>query len=297
MLDELAVAAERIGLVARAVQRGRIATRPRSCCGDWSTPMCSSTRTSLTGPPGSARRPPSWWAVDGSRPGPPRARTRRRRQRMDRCDADGAVQEGDLGQVFSTATAAGRPSTPSWTSSGGSRRKRAPPSTGTGRAGLCVLADAVVPEPTRLAALHRDRVAHLPVRLRDGTDRRATGAAWPVGVPRMRGATPVRPRPRLAGRRSTARRATRPRQRRRGGGNRALGVAQVLAALDVAGGRGAATPPVLGATLELDLAGEYCATVAGAPGLHVWRTTARADMRAARRTGESRVMSAARPLK
>ena len=34
----------------------------------------------------------------------------------------------------------------------------------------------------------------------------------------------------------------------------ALGVAQVLAALDVAGGRVAAAPPVLGATLELDLA-------------------------------------------
>ena len=238
---------------------GRTATRPRSCCGGWSTPECSSTRTSPTGRPGSARRPPSSWsAADGLAAGIALgARTRRRRQRVDRCGRRRRRAGGrSRAPVFSTATAAGpaidavvdvvRRVAPG--TSAGPPPARAVPD-------LCVLADAVVPEPTRLAALHRDRVAHLPVRLRDGTGivgplvlpgrsaclgcvelhRCARDPGWPAVTAQLVG------RP---GRGSAAAAAA----------TAALGVAQVLAALDVAGGRGAATPPVLGATLELDLA-------------------------------------------
>jgi hypothetical protein len=42
---------------------------------------------------------------------------------------------------------------------------------------LCVLADAAAPDPVRVAALHRDVVAHLPVRLRDDT-----GVVGPVFI-------------------------------------------------------------------------------------------------------------------
>ena len=232
-----------------------------------------------------------------------RARARRRRQRVDR---GGRRRRGAGGRsrarVCSTATAAGRPSTRSWTWSGGSRRARAPGRPPARAApDLCVLADAVVPEPTRLAALHRDRVAHLPVRLRDGTGivgplvlpgrsaclgcvelhRCARDPGWPAVTAQLVG------RP---GRGSAAAAAA----------TAALGVAQVLAALDVAGGRGAAcsTGARRHAGARPRLGRAAAPPVAGAPGLHVWRTTVRADMRAARRTGDNHeVMSAARPLK
>ena len=258
MLDELAVPEERVGLVARAVQRGahrdaaeellrrlvdadvlvdadepdRIARRRAAAAvivvGGGRVAAGTATALALAGVG-------SVW-IDA--------------------DTDGAVQEGDLGtglldgdrgrsaveavvdvvRRVASGTSAGRPPA------------RAAPD-------LCVLADLVVPEPTRLAALHRDGVAHLPVRLRDGTGivgplvlpgrsaclacvelhRCARDPGWPAVTAQLVG------RP---GRGSAATAAA----------TAALGVAQVLAALDVAGGRGAATPPVLGATLELDLA-------------------------------------------
>ena len=89
------------------------------------------------------------------------------------------------------------------------------------RAGPVVLADAVVPDPTRVAALHRDRVAHLPVRLRDGI-----GVVGPLVLPGRSaclGCVELHRRGRDPGwpaRHGPARRTPRPRRRGHGGGHR-----------------------------------------------------------------------------
>ena len=307
MLDELAVAggAGRPGGPGRAA-RARIATRPRSCCGGWSTPTCSSTRTSPTGSPGSARRrPSSSSAADGSRPGSPAGLALAGVGSVwIEADADGAGAGGRSrhGPARRRPRPVGRRRR-SWTSSGGSHRARAPGRHRPGPRRTCACSPTPSsPNRHALAALHRDRIAHLPVRLRDGT-----GIVGPLVLPGrsaclgLRRAAPVRPRSRLAGRHGPARRATRPRQMPpTAAATAALGVAQVLAALDVAAAAGRAAPPVLGATLETRsrLGRAAAPPVAGAPGLQVWRTTVRADMRAARRTGDNHeVMSAARPSK
>jgi bacteriocin biosynthesis cyclodehydratase domain-containing protein len=125
---------------------------------------------------------------------------------------------------------------------------------------VCVLADAAAPDPARVAALHRDTVTHLPVRLRDGTGvvgplvlpgrsaclacvelhRRYRDPGWPAVTAQLVARTGE-------GDAATA------------AATAALAVAQVLAALDgVAGAAdgarsGTGSPPVLGATLELEL--------------------------------------------
>jgi bacteriocin biosynthesis cyclodehydratase domain-containing protein len=133
-------------------------------------------------------------------------------------------------------------------------------------ADVCVLADVAAPLPLRVAALHRDRIPHLPVRLRDGV-----GLVGPLVLPGRsaclgcvelhRGARdPDWPAvaAQLVGRcgRGDAAAAT---------AIAALGVAQILAALDATGGGGGPepAPPTLGATLELDL-------MAGALVRRVW---------------------------
>jgi bacteriocin biosynthesis cyclodehydratase domain-containing protein len=170
-------------------------------------------------------------------------------------DAEVMVQASDLGTGLLDSDR-GRPAVEAIAGA----VRRVAPGTSAGRPparaapDLCVLADAVVPEPTRLVALHRDRVAHLPVRLRDGTGlvgplvlpgrsaclgcvelhRCASDPGWPTVSAQLVG------RPGRGGPAAAAATA-------------ALGVAQVLAALDAAGGGETATPPVLGAALELDL--------------------------------------------
>ena len=129
-----------------------------------------------------------------------------------------------------------------------------------------VLADAAAPDPVQVAALHLHRIAHLAVRLRDGAGvvgplvlpgrsaclgclelhRRARDPGWPAVTAQLMG--------REGSGEPEAAAAT-----------AALGVAQILAVLDgdacrAAGPDGDRTatggaPPVLGATLELDLAG------------------------------------------
>jgi bacteriocin biosynthesis cyclodehydratase domain-containing protein len=141
---------------------------------------------------------------------------------------------------------------------------RAGPAPGRLVPDVSVLADAAAPDPVRVAELHLARVAHLPVRLRDGTGvvgplvlpgrsaclgcvelhRRARDPGWPAVTAR------------LLDKEGSAEPAT-------AAATAALGVAQVLAMLDMgdagsgadAGGPGSAhAPPTLGATLELDLA-------------------------------------------
>ena len=116
---------------------------------------------------------------------------------------------------------------------------------------LVVLADALAPEPTRLARLHARGDAHLMVRMRDGIgvvgplvvpgrtaclscldrQRRARAPNWPTVAAQLTG------RPGRADPAATAATA-------------ALGVGQALAALDSTGG--GARPPTWQATLELD---------------------------------------------
>jgi bacteriocin biosynthesis cyclodehydratase domain-containing protein len=127
---------------------------------------------------------------------------------------------------------------------------------------LCVLADAAAPDPARVAELQLARVAHLVVRLRDGTGvvgplvlpgrsacvgcvelhRRARDPGWPAVAAALLDVEG-------SGEPATA------------AATAALAVAQVLAALDAAAAvssSGPGTGPVpaaLGASLELDLAG------------------------------------------
>ena len=118
---------------------------------------------------------------------------------------------------------------------------------------LCVLADAVVPDPSLVAALHRDRIAHLPVRLRDGT-----GVVGPLVLPGRSacltcielhrcGRDPGWPAvtAQLVGQPGRGDAAT-------AAATAALGVAQVL--LRWTSRRAGGPPPVLGATLEIDIA-------------------------------------------
>jgi bacteriocin biosynthesis cyclodehydratase domain-containing protein len=171
-------------------------------------------------------------------------------------DSGGTVQQSDLGTGLLDADR-GRPRAGAVMDV----VRRMAPATSVGppparaRPDLCVLADAVVPDLQRLAALHRDRVAHLAVRLRDGTGvvgplvfpgrsaclgcielhRRRRDPDWPAVTAQLVGQD---------GRGDAATAAA----------TAALGVAQVLAALDGAAGGGTTAPPSLGATLELDTA-------------------------------------------
>jgi bacteriocin biosynthesis cyclodehydratase domain-containing protein len=169
-------------------------------------------------------------------------------------DVDGPVQQGDLGTGLLDADR-GRSAVEAIMDV----VRRAAPGTSVGRPpararpDLCVLADGSAPDPTRLVVLHRDRIAHLTVRLRDGT-----GVVGPLVLPGRTaclGCVELHRCARDPGWSSvTAQLVGRP---GRGGAaaaaaTAALGVAQVLAALDVAGGGGSAAPPVLGAALELD---------------------------------------------
>jgi bacteriocin biosynthesis cyclodehydratase domain-containing protein len=138
---------------------------------------------------------------------------------------------------------------------------RAGPRPSRPAASLYVLADAAAPEPVLVAELHAARIAHLPVRLRDGVGvvgplvlpgrsaclgclelhRRARDPGWPAVAAQ------------LIGREGSGEPAT-------ATATAALAVAQVLAVLDGAAGSGTgaagsgAGPPALNATLELDLA-------------------------------------------
>lgn len=148
--------------------------------------------------------------------------------------------------------------------------RRVAPSARVGRAparlvpDLSVLADTSTPDPVLVVELHVARVTHLPVRLRDGTGvvgplvlpgrsaclgcvelhRRARDPGWPAVAAH------------LLDREGSAEPAT-------AAATAALGVAQVLAVLEgethragpgPGAGRGSVdVPPVLGATLELDL--------------------------------------------
>ncbi|HZG91662.1 MAG TPA: TOMM precursor leader peptide-binding protein, partial [Pseudonocardia sp.] len=121
-------------------------------------------------------------------------------------------------------------------------------------ADLVVLADALVPEPEQVAALHAARTAHLVVRLRDGT-----GVVGPLVLPRRTACLrcldlhrndhdPAWPRvaAQLIGRPGRADPACVT-------ATAALATAQALTALDGISG-GAQAPAVLDATLELDVA-------------------------------------------
>ncbi|MGI9003757.1 MAG: hypothetical protein ACR2GH_19260 [Pseudonocardia sp.] len=137
--------------------------------------------------------------------------------------------------------------------------RRLCPTAGTGRpplrsvADLVVLADALAPEPMRVAQLHATGTAHLPARLRDGVGvvgplvlpgrtaclsclelhRCARDAGWPTIAAQLVG------RPGRADPACTA-------------ATVALATAQALAALDAAAGGPIPSPPALEATLELD---------------------------------------------
>ena len=258
MLDELAVPAERVGLVARAVQRGA----DRDAAEDLLRRLLDAgVLLDADGPDRVARQraAAAVTVVGGGRLATGTATGLALggvgSVWID-ADADGTVQELDLGTGLLDADR-GRSAVQAIVDA----VSRIAPGTSTGRPppravpDLCVLADATVPEPTRLVALHRDRITHVPVRLRDGAGivgplvlpgrsaclgcvelhRHARDPGWPTVTAQLVG------RP---GRGSAAAAAA----------TAALGVAQVLAALDVAGGGAAAEPPVLGATLELDLA-------------------------------------------
>jgi len=121
---------------------------------------------------------------------------------------------------------------------------------------LCVLADAAAPDPVQVTELHVARVAHLPVRLRDGI-----GVVGPLVLPgrspclgcvelHRRSRDPEWPAvtAQLMDREGSGEPAT-------ATATAALAVAQALAALDGLGPEAGSGPPVLGATLELDLAG------------------------------------------
>jgi bacteriocin biosynthesis cyclodehydratase domain-containing protein len=116
---------------------------------------------------------------------------------------------------------------------------------------LVVLADALAPEPARIAALHGELTPHLPVRLRDGIGligplvlpgrttclrclelhRRARAPEWPQVSAQLNG---------LCGQAGSAETSA----------TAALATAQVLAALDALTGAGG-EPPTLETTIEL----------------------------------------------
>jgi bacteriocin biosynthesis cyclodehydratase domain-containing protein len=258
MLDELAAPAERVGLVARAVQRGG----DRDAAEELLRRLVDTgVLVDAAGPDRIARQraAAAVTVVGGGRLAAGTA-TGLALAGVGSvwidADTDAPVQEGDLGTGLLDGDR-GRSAVEAVVDV----VRRVSPGTSVGRPparatpDLCVLTDAVVPEPTRLAALHRDRTAHLPVRLRDGTGvvgplvlpgrsaclgcvelhRCARDPGWPAVTAQLVG--------------------------RRGLGSAAaamaaagLGVAQVLRALDVTGDRAAAMPAALGTTLELDVA-------------------------------------------
>lgn len=265
MLDELAAPAERVGLIARAVGRGA--------------------------DPGAAkdllrRLLDAGALVDAA--GPERA-ARRRAEVVVTVVGDGPLATGvaaglalaGVGTVAVAATGGGPVRSDDLGTGlldadrGRSRphalldvvhrvapEARAGPASARTAPDLVVLADAAAPDPVRVAELHATRVVHLPVRLRDGTGvvgplvlpgrsaclgcvelhRRARDPGWPAVGAQLLG---------REGRGDPAAAAA----------TAALAVAQVLLALDDgAGATGAGSgrpraigPPVLGASLELDV--------------------------------------------
>lgn len=168
-------------------------------------------------------------------------------------DASGVVQAGDLGTGHADADR-GRPRGPAIAAA----VRRVAPTARTGplpqrsRPDIAVLADAIVPDPARVAALVAAGTPHLAVHLRDGA-----GVVGPLVLPGRspclrclalhRGtADPGWPHvaARLAGRAGRASPAS-------VAATAALGTAQALAALDTGA---EAPPPALGATLTLDSA-------------------------------------------
>ncbi len=304
MLDELAAPAERVGLVARAVQRGA----HRDAAEELLRRLVDAgVLVDADGPDRVARqRAAAGRHRGGRRTGRGRdrhgARTRRRRQRVDRCGR----RRRRAGGRSRDRSARRRPrpvgrSRRSWTSSGGSRRERASgrPPAGPRRTCAC---SPTPSSPNRHGSRHctatGSRTCPYGCATAPGSSgrwccraaRRASDAWSCTGAPATPAGRPSRPsssgdpaaavpprrrQPRRWGSRRCWRRWTsrRPRGGDSTGARRHAGARSRL-------GRAAAPP------------------VAGAPGLHVWRTTARADMRAARRTGDNHeVMSAARPLK
>jgi hypothetical protein len=258
MLDELAAPVERVGLVARAVQRGADRDAAEELLGRL---VGSGVLVDADGPDRVARQRAaaavsvvgggrlasgiaaglglagvgSVWV--GAGPDGP----------VQECDLGTGLLDGDRGRPRAEAIAdVVRRVAPG--ASVGPPPARAVPD-------LCVLADAVVPDPSLLAVLHRDRIAHLPVRLRDGT-----GVVGPLVLPGRSacltcielhrcGRDPGWPTvtAQLVGQPGRGDAAT-------AAATAALGVAQVLAALDAAAGGATPAPSVLGATLEIDIA-------------------------------------------
>ena len=261
MLDELAAPTERIGLVARAVQRGADRDEAEELLRRL---VDTGVLVDAEGPERVARqRAAAAVTVVGGGPLAAGVAAGLGRAGIGAVwveaaadgAADGVVQEGDLGTGL-LDTDRGRSALEAVVDV----VRRVAPGTSVGpppaRAApdLCVLADAVVPDPLRVAALHRDHVAHLPVRLRDGI-----GVVGPLVLPgrsaclgcvelHRLGRDPGWPAvtAQLVGRHGRGDAAT-------AAATAALGTTQVLRAVDFAGGGGTTVPPVLGASLELDL--------------------------------------------
>ena len=262
-------------------------------------------RRAATGRPGSARRRPSSWCGGGPLAAGIAAGlgTRRHRQRVDQADAGGAVQEGDLG----TGSARRRPGPVRAARRSSDVVRRVAPGTSAGpppargRAGPVRARRRRRPRPdaaSRRCTATGSRTCPSGCATASGSSgrwccraaRRAWGASSCTGAAATPAGRPSRPSSsgdrgrgdaadggghRGAGRRPGAGGAGR-RRRSRGGRARRCSAPRWSSTRR---GRAAAPP------------------VARAPGLHVWRTTARADMRAARRTGDNHeVMSAARPF-
>jgi hypothetical protein len=258
MLDELAAPVERVGLVARAVQRGADRDAAEELLGrlvgsgvlvdaDEPDRVARQRAAAAVTVVGGGRLASgiaaglglagigSVW-VEAGPDGP-----------VQECDLGTGLLDGDRGRPRAEAIADVVRRVAPGTSVGPPPARAVPD--------LCVLADAVVPDPSLLAALHRDRIAHLPVRLRDGT-----GVVGPLVLPGRSacltcielhrcGRDPGWPAvtAQLVGQPGRGDAAT-------AAATAALGVAQVLAALDAAAGGATPVPSVLGATLEIDIA-------------------------------------------
>ena len=297
---------ERVGLVARAVQRGA----DRDAAEELLRRLVDGRRAgrrgrAATGSPGSARRPPSSWCGGGPlavgiAPGsrsPASAACGSMRTPTARCRRATwapASLDADRGRPAVDAIADVRPA--------GSRRARAP---GRHRRGPCpTCACSPTPSsPNRHGSRHctatGSRTCPCGCATAPGSSGRwscragrPASAAWScTGAPATPAGRPSRPSssgdPAAAvpPRRRPPRRWGPPRCSRRWTSRAAAG---------------RPAPPVLGATLELDLAsGELLRRPWPAhPDCGCGARTVRADMRAARRTGDNHeVMSAARPLK
>ena len=258
MLDELAAPVERVGLVARAVQRGADRDAAEELLGrlvgsgvlvdaDWPDRVARQRAAAAVSVVGGGRLASgiaaglglagvgSVWV--GAGPDGP----------VQECDLGTGLLDGDRGRPRAEAIADVVRRVAPGTSVGPPPARAVPD--------LCVLGDAVVPDPSLLAVLHRDRIAHLPVRLRDGT-----GVVGPLVLPGRSacltcielhrcGRDPGWPTvtAQLVGQPGRGDAAT-------AAATAAVGVAQVLAALDAAAGGATPAPSVLGATLEIDIA-------------------------------------------